>query len=351
MPQNMVEILPASAYGELDAFVASHPSGHFMQTSMWARQKPEWQHAALALRDGYGNIRASFLLLIRKVPKLPYTLVYGSRGPVCDADDEAAILDLLTAAKNLARRFRAYCVKVDPAIPSVDGEVWTRALARCGFLQHADTKNFESAQPRYVFWLDVRGKSQEEIFAGFHSKWRYNVRVAERKEVTVRITGEEGLDEFARLMRETGERDGFVTRPRAYFTDMLRNLGDSARLYMAYLPDGTAIAGTLAIAYARRVWYLYGASSNEHRDYMPNYLLQWEMIKWAIECGCDTYDFRGVSGDLSESNPLYGLYRFKKGFGGELTEFIGEYDYVTSKLINWAVTRGKKMLVRRAMKK
>ena len=96
-----------------------------------------------------------------------------------------------------------------------------------------------------------------------------------------------------------------------------------ARIYLAYY-EGQPIAGSLAIHYGDKVWYLYGASSNEHRNVMPNYLVQWEMIRWAIETGCRIYDFRGVSGYLDESNPLYGIYRFKKGFSGELTEFIGE---------------------------
>ena len=84
-----------------------------------------------------------------------------------------------------------------------------------------------------------------------------------------------------------------------------------------------------------KAWYLYGASSNRHRNLMPNYLIQWEMIRWAREQGCTLYDFRGVSGDLNEDNPLYGLYRFKKGFGGEFTEFIGEWDQIYSPVFYW----------------
>ena len=82
--------------------------------------------------------------------------------------------------------------------------------------------------------------------------------------------------------------------------------------------------GIFDIDYGNKVWYLYGASSNEHRNLMPNYLLQWEGIKYAISQGKDMYDFRGVSGVLDESHPQYGLYRFKKGFNAEFTEFIGE---------------------------
>ena len=114
---------------------------------------------------------------------------------------------------------------------------------------------------------------------------------------------------------------------------------EHARLYMAF-HEGQPIAGTLAIHYGDKVWYLYGASSNEHRNLMPNYLLQWSMIQWAVETGCRIYDFRGVSGNVSEDNPLYGLFRFKQGFGGAFTEFVGEEDLVLSPFIYWAVEHG-----------
>ena len=200
-------------------------------------------------------------------------------------------------------------------------------------------KNFEAIQPRYVFRLNVEGKTEEELLAGFHQKWRYNIRLAERKGVEVRICGQEAVPDFARLMLTTGVRDGFVTRQESYFADMLTNLGEHCRLYMAYA-GGEAIAGTLAIHYGDKVWYLYGASSNEHRNLMPNYLLQWRMIQWAVQTHCRIYDFRGVSGDVSEDNPLYGLYRFKQGFGGDFVEFVGEMDWVINKPVYFAMEKG-----------
>jgi Uncharacterized protein involved in methicillin resistance len=116
-------------------------------------------------------------------------------------------------------------------------------------------------------------------------------------------------------------------------------LGEDARLYMAYW-EGKPIAGTLAIHFGNKVWYLYGASSNEHRNVMPNYQLQWAMIRWALETKSDIYDFRGVSGDLTPENPLYGLYLFKKGFGGELTEFCGELTMVYNKTAEALIDKG-----------
>ena len=125
-------------------------------------------------------------------------------------------------------------------------------------------------------------------------------------------------------MIETGARDDFIIRPLEYFEKMYDCLGPKhMKLLMAYYED-KPISGVIPIMYGNKTWYLYGASSNEHRNLMPNYLLQWTMIQQAVDNGHDMYDFRGVSGVVDENHPQYGLYRFKKGFGAEYTEFIGE---------------------------
>ena len=125
-------------------------------------------------------------------------------------------------------------------------------------------------------------------------------------------------------MVETGARDGFIIRPLSYFEKMYDEMApEHMKLLMAY-HDGKPISGVIPIFYGNKTWYLYGASSNEHRNLMPNYLLQWEMIKMAIARKDDVYDFRGVSGVVDENHPQYGLYRFKKGFGAAFTEFVGE---------------------------
>lgn len=340
----MIEFVNSENIAAYDAYVEAHPKGHFMQSSMWSKQKPDWKWEAILSKDEAGNIRGAMSVLIRKVPYLPYTLMYAGRGPVCDVHDKEVVADLTEGAKKLAKKYKAYSLKIDPDVLAEDTE-FAEMMKSLGY-KHLDTgKNFSGIQPRFVFRLNVEGKSEDEVFALFHSKTRYNIRVAERKGVEVKIMGKEAVADFSRIMLETGVRDGFVVRNEAYFANMLDNLGDHARLYMAY-SDGVAIAGTLAILYGDKVWYLYGASSNEHRNLMPNYLLQWNMIKWSIENGCRIYDFRGVSGDLSEDNPLYGLYRFKKGFNGDFTEFAGEFDLIFKPAVEFAVNKGEKVFRR-----
>lgn len=335
----MYEFITEKTLPEYEAFVQSHPKGNFAQSYLWGKQKPMWQWDAIAVRGEDGAIRGSLAVMTRKVPGIGRTLMYGCRGPVCDLDDRETFSQLLDGAKVLAKKYKSYVIKIDPDVPS-SNTAFSSMLQSFGFRAKEGGKNFEAIQPRYVFRLNVEGKTEEELLANSHQKWRYNIRLAERKGVTVRICGKEMVPAFSDLMLTTGVRDGFVTRKPEYFAAMLDNLGEHARLYMAFDPNDTPIAGTLAIHYGDKVWYLYGASSNEHRNLMPNYLLQWRMIQWAVETNCRIYDFRGVSGDVSEDNPLYGLFRFKQGFGGDFTEFVGEMDLVLSPVIYWAVEHG-----------
>ena len=335
----MYEFITEKTLPEYEAFVQSHPKGNFAQSYLWGKQKPMWQWDAIAVRGEDGAIRGSLAVMTRKVPGIGRTLMYGCRGPVCDLDDRETFSQLLDGAKALAKKYKSYVIKIDPDVLS-SNTAFSSMLESFGFRAKEGGKNFEAIQPRYVFRLNVEGKTEEELLANFHQKWRYNIRLAERKGVTVRICGKEMVPAFSDLMLTTGVRDGFVTRKPEYFAAMLDNLGEHARLYMAFDPNDTPIAGTLAIHYGDKVWYLYGASSNEHRNLMPNYLLQWRMIQWAVETNCRIYDFRGVSGDVSEDNPLYGLFRFKQGFGGDFTEFVGEMDLVLSPVVYWAVEHG-----------
>ena len=257
----MYEFITEKTLPEYEAFVQSHPKGNFAQSYLWGKQKPMWQWDAIAVRGEDGAIRGSLAVMTRKVPGIGRTLMYGCRGPVCDLDDRETFSQLLDGAKVLAKKYKSYVIKIDPDVPS-SNTAFSSMLQSFGFRAKEGGKNFEAIQPRYVFRLNVEGKTEEELLANFHQKWRYNIRLAERKGVTVRICGKEMVPAFSDLMLTTGVRDGFVTRKPEYFAAMLDNLGEHARLYMAFDPNDTPIAGTLAIHYGDKVWYLYGASSN-----------------------------------------------------------------------------------------
>lgn len=339
----MVKFIGLSARDDkYDEFLEAHPKGHFMQTRMWGMHKSNWKWEAVLSCDENGEIKGSLAVLIRRLPLLPYSLMYGCRGPVCSPDDFATLRELINGVKQLAKQNRCYLIKLDPDIKS-DNIAFKNELVSLGFSPPLDNKSFESIQPRYVFKLNLEGMTQEDVLKLFESKTRYNIRLAKRKDVEVSVCGLEYIRDFCMIMNETGLRDGFLVRDESYFESLLTHLGENARLYLAFY-QGIPIAGSIAIKFGDKVWYLYGASRNCYRNVMPNYLLQWEMIRWAIDSGCRIYDFRGISGDLSPSNPLYGLYRFKKGFGGEFTEFFGEFDLVLKPHINKLADIGKRTM-------
>lgn len=337
----MTELINEQTLAEYEDFVQNHPKGNFAQSYLWSKQKSMWTWRAIACRGEDGKIKGTVSFLIRKMPGFGRSMMYASRGPVCDISDYATMDELFAAAKELAKEFKAYVIKIDPDVPSSETE-FADYMTKSGFQIKGGGGEFEAIQPKYVFRLYLNDRSEEELLASFHQKTRYNIRLAERKGVQVRICGKEMIPEFSRLMLETGVRDGFVTRPAEYFSDMLDNLGEHCRLYMAFVGD-KPIAGTLAIRYGDKVWYLYGASSNEDRNYMPNYLLQWSMIRWAVESGSRVYDFRGVPGDVGEDHPLYGLVKFKRGFNGDYTEFVGEMDLVLSKFFYRVIEKSQRL--------
>lgn len=322
----MVEILTPAAYPELDAFVSSHPQGCFMQLSAWRQVKNNWGFAAVVSRNAAGEIVGSASILIQKIPLIGTSFLYCPRGPVCDLSDEAVLTELKSGIDSIAKKENAHALKWDPDLLFSD-EAFPAIAQRLGFSRFYGPDGFETIQARFNYRLYLEGRSEETLLMNLTQQTRRNLRIAQKHGVEIRVVGVEMLDEFVRLMTVTGERDGFNTRPKAYFERFLTALGEHARLYMGFY-EGKAICGAITTNLGGKVCYVYGASDNELRNLMPNYLMQWEMIRWAIETNATVYDFQGVSGNLSpEGNHMYGLYRFKKGFNGTLDELAGEFDF------------------------
>ena len=334
-----MEILRREQYREYEEFVSHHPRGEFTQSSHWQEVKHNWQWEAVVSRDGEGNIVGSCGVLIQKMPLFGTAFLYAPRGPVCDPKDKAVLADLKAGVDVLARTYNAHIFKMDPDIPA-DDTFFIRLAEDLGFRRFYGPDGFETIQARFNYRLPLAGRTKEELLAGFTQKTRYNIRLAQKKGVEVRAVGPEYLDAFMEIYRTTGQRDGFNTRPKSYFERMLAALGVHCRLYMAFYEE-KPISGAIAVNYAGKTCYVYGASDNAHRNVMPNYLVQWEMIQWAVDTGCALYDFQGISGDLTnEKNHMYGLYRFKRGFGGRVDELAGEFDYCYKPVVNWLVNLG-----------
>lgn len=304
-------------------FLEKHERCNFQQSLEWGNVKTSWIKEVILSEDENGNIRGSLCVWIRKIPFFG-NIMYSSRGPVCDIHNEEVLKDLTDGAHKLAEKYKAFVLRIEPDILKTD-DAFREIILKLGYIIKDDSQDFkDEIQPRFVFRLNIKNKTEDEIFSKFHSKTRYNIRYAEKKGIVIKNGTKENLKEFHKIMIETGERDDFIIRSLSYFEKMYDELAPNhMKLLMAYHED-KPIAGIIPIMYGKKVWYLYGASSNSHRNLMPNYLLQWTMIKEAISNKCHVYDFRGVSGVVDESHPQYGLYRFKKGFDADFTEFIGE---------------------------
>lgn len=324
-------------------FVAESPTGDLLQSFEWGelkRRSGGWQPIRLAAEVD-GRIVAAVSILKRKLPHLNRCIFYAPRGPVCDFSDEQALRALVDAVRGRARCEGAILLKVDPPIESPEAAA---LLKQFGFVGVADPSGFGGVQPRCVMQLDL-GPSMDELLANCKPKWRYNIRLAEKKGVHVSSDcTKDDLRVFYALLRETAERDRFLIRGYDYYGHMWDTLVEPgfAKLFLAEY-EGEAIAGALSFIFGDKCWYTYGASSSRHRNVMPNHLLQWRMIEWAKASGCTCYDFRGVSprreGDSEDQ--LSGLNRFKAGFGARFVEYIGEFDLPFSRFWYWAWTVGR----------
>ena len=259
-------------------------------------------------------------MLARPLKGLGIHILYSPRGPLFSSLE--ALNKLSQGVRELGTKKRAFAWKVDPALPPEDKR-WQKFVQEQRLAKVVSDSNFGGVQPKYVMDLDITPPLQD-ILAQMKSKTRYNIRYAARKGVkVVRSRRKQDLSVFYALLQETAARDGFAVRDLSYFESMWDYLIEAglAQLFLAYHGE-LPLAGAIAFRLGRRAWYVYGASSDELRNLQASHLMQWEMIKWAKAFGCAVYDFRGVSGELDPNNPLYGLYRFKEGFGATLREYV-----------------------------
>lgn len=271
---------------------------------------------------------AAAQILRRPLPRTPFGVLYVPKGPALDFGNTELFARILTELKGIARQQRAIFIKIDP-------DVRIDMPAAKELFQRAWRVSDEQIQFHNTVTLDLT-RSEDEILAAMKPKWRYNLRLAEKKGVRIASpeTGDWRL--FYDMYAETGSRDGFLIRSFEYYRDVWTTLQDAgqAKLFLARVND-EPIAGIVLFLFGKRAWYFYGASRSAHRDLMPNHLLQWEAIRWAKAQGCAEYDFWGAPDRLEESAPMYGVYKFKMGFGGEFVERIPAHDFVVNRALYW----------------
>ncbi|MCP5097017.1 MAG: peptidoglycan bridge formation glycyltransferase FemA/FemB family protein [Chloroflexi bacterium] len=339
------------ADAEWDEFVANHPNGSALQTTHWARLKNRFgwtSHRVWLKKDG--KLVAGAQILFRPIAMRLAKFAYIPHGPLVNWDDQEQVEVLLNQIDLAVYERRAGILKMEPLL--WQSEMPSEKLhALCE--QHQLHLDADTLQPPQTVLIDLR-PSLDQILAAMKQKTRYNIRLAAKKGVTVRQGTAVDLPAFIKLMTITGNRDGFGVRTPTYYRDAYTLFAetDQVALFLAEYEE-RPLAGVMAFKSGRNALNLFSASSNEERNRMPNYAVQWAVIEWAKAQGCTHYDLWGApDAPLDEleanftkrSDGLWGVYRFKRGFGGKLARTVGAIDRVYNKrlykLYQWQRNRG-----------
>lgn len=311
---------------EWQEFIEGCATPHILQSQPWGELKssfgwtPNWIIA--------GGLGAQ--VLIQNLP-LGFKIAYIPRGPVSASGpvlNHPDWPDFLQELDDFCNDQRVVFLKLEP-------DLWEEDLNQ-DYLPFPDFElSTHSIQPSRTLVVSLE-ETEEQILARMKSKTRYNIRLAGRKGVTVReITS---LDPFYDLLLGTSDRAAFGIHTREYYqkTFQLFHPSGACAIFLAEY-EGIPLASIMVFRFRERSWYFYGASSNQHRELMPTYLVQWEAMRWAKGQGCKTYDLWGVPDEdfdtleeefTTRSDGLWGVYRFKRGFGGRLLRASGPWDRV-----------------------
>lgn len=302
---------------------------HVLQSWAWGEIKARhgWTPHRVVFKENNSTV-ACAQILRRPLPRTPFGVVYVPKGPALDFENAELYARVLTELERIARQQRAIFIKIDP-------DVRVNTPAAQILKQRAWRVSVEQIQFHNTVTLDL-ARSENEILAAMKPKWRYNIRLAEKKGVTIERPETGDWKSFYDMYAETSTRDGFLIRSFEYYRNVWTTMSDAgqARLFLARVNEET-VAGIILFLFGRRAWYFYGASRNTHRELMPNHLLQWEAMRWAKAQGCTEYDFWGAPDILEDTAPMFGVYKFKMGFGGEFVERIPAHDFVVNRALYW----------------
>jgi len=326
--------------GRWNQIVAEFPQPQLLQTWEWGQVKSSfgWQaHHKVWEEDG--EIVAAALVLERTINlggmAARLRMHYIPKGPLLkDWSDTGLRGRVISDLEKFARQRGAFLLKLDPDLPVGTGEPGAED-AQEGLIGEpliaelkAEGWHFsgEQVQFRNTVLLDL-SKAEDQLLAAMKQKTRYNIRLAGRKGVVVRRGTEEDFAHLYQMYAETAMRDGFTIRGEEYYLAVWQTFFQSGMLIPLIAEvEGEAVAGLMLFVFGGRCWYLHGMSTGKHRNRMPTYLLQWEAIMAGKQAGCQIYDLWGAPDQFSEEDSMWGVYRFKKGLGGDVLRTIGAWD-------------------------
>jgi len=336
---------------EWNDLIRDLPDPHLLQTWEWSQVKAKygWEPMPFVWFDksdksdksDMSDIVAAAMVLKRRIPIAGFAarlnILYIPKGPLMNWSDGALRKRVLDELQSFANAQGAIFLKIDPdvvlgtgipeseeAVEDDGGQAVAAELKRRGWLFASDQIQF-----RNTVMIDL-SPSEDEMLACMKQKTRYNIRLAGRRGVTVRVGSKEDLSTFYKMYAETSVRDGFVIRDEGYYQTVWRSFLDAKMPTCEPLiaeVDGEAVAAIFVFYFAGRAYYIYGMSREIHREKMPNYLLQWEAMRRAKAAGCHVYDLWGAPDEFDESDSMWGVFRFKQGLGGEVVRTLGAWDY------------------------
>lgn len=321
-----------------DDFIRSHPRGHLLQLSAWANLKSQygWGLARVALTDANGALVSGVQILLRRLPLGLGTVAYVPFGPVVDWSDSDLAIATLQATEALARQHRAVFLKLEAGF-----DIPTQVLAIKGY------QAGKTVQPPNTIVLTL--DSEEELLKRMNQGTRRNIRKSEKFDVQLRQGSKSDVDRFNAILDETGRRQGFGVHVPDYYQrayDLFVPAGDAALWMASY--EGQDLAGVFVFKVGQQAWYLYGASSHAERQRMAPFGVQWAAIQWAMQQGCTQYDLYGIPDEPeatleaqfeNREDGLWGVYRFKRGWGGEVKRTVGAWDKVFNAPLYWLYQR------------
>ena len=336
----MFEILPLDE--NWDQLIRSLPNTHLLQTAEWAQVKAEvgWRALPMNWRDEHSQPQAAAMFLIRSVSISPIgpkiSIGYIPRGPVLDWSDPTLRAQVLSDIQAAARKEHVLFVKIDPelcigtGIPGTESD-WVDPVGEqtlSEWKQSGWHLSDSQVQFRNTTLLSLEG-TEDDWLKRMKQKTRYNLRLAQREGVVVREAEESEFPLMYKMYAETSVRDGFVIRSEEYYLSVWKAFSRKGMLSPLLAEvDGQPVAGLMLFMFGRSAWYLYGMSTANHREKMPNYLLQWEAMRVAKKNGCQRYDLWGAPDVFDESDSMFGVFRFKAGLGAEVLRTCGAWDYV-----------------------
>lgn len=368
-----------------------HPLKTFVQTVEMGkiRANKGWDVDYLGLKDNDEILGAT--MLVSHPRFLGKKEFYSPRGFLLDYNNEQLVTIFINEITKFVKKNNGFKLRIDPYLElkerdingdivdnGIDNSRVVSLLKSLGF-----TKSYSDEQLKWLYVLNLEGKTEADILKGMSSTNRNIIRKTLKTNIKLRELKHDELELFEKITKETGERRGFASKNLDYYKQMDDLFKDDVKYVVAELnlknyvetltkelekennrldklsdvkandgkrkeikvtinslkkkidkandlieSDGVNIilSGAMFMTYGDEVVYLFCGNYKKYMEFGAQYFIQWQMIKYALENNYKVYNFYGISGNFDKNDPSYGIYEFKKGFGGRVVELLGDYE-------------------------